>query len=475
MTYLLIVALLGFVASSQAWKSCSPEDGGGVCPVGNHCCRTSTPGVSSCISETLHLHNGTSMCCDDINGLTGCGVGYGCETTYFSNDTISHSCVLIDKSDDEKPNVLPQYRLCSLTNESLKLHTVSVNPTAFDAPKLAYFSSMGSIEDDARLRQHQSLTHIFIIVHGSGRNADDYLCGGISSVLSKTMQKTTMVFAPWFLAPGDGDSNIPNDVLRWTEKGPIPHTWRYGAEATDNVTSSYQVMDAMVEQIMFTNIHRFPNLQRIIVAGHSAGGQFTHRWTLTSNSAIWGDGSISNQQLVPIRVVVANPRSFCYLDKRRYTNGIFTEPNASRVENCPGYNRWEWGLEMDSRVPMPHHVRELIESHGGNTTWLTNNYAKRDVVYLAGSLDILPVRSECEDDDFQGACRFERSKLYFDSLQEFYKTPTHRRLIADGVSHDHCLMFQSVAGQQALFGDFTEAPASPFINLTDPQDKLRIA
>jgi hypothetical protein len=406
------------------------------------------------------------MCCDE-EGLTGCGLGYACQSTY-TNGTAINSCLFLptDTKHEPAPQVLPRHKLCTVTTKQRQLHGLPIGSKT--GSKLGYFSSMGSFEDEDTLLQHQSLTHIYIIVHGSGRNADDYLCGGISSVSPGLMQTAVMVIAPWFPAPGDNtpdNSSIPDEqLLRWNETGPIHHTWRYGAESmTDGVTSSYQTMDVMVERIMFDK-HRFPNLQRIIVAGHSAGGQFTHRWILTSNSRIWRDSeTISDDELVPIRVVAANPRSFCYLDSRRYNkNGELVEPTADCIANCPGYNQWEWGLETDGRVPMPRHVRKQIEEHGGDTTWLTQNYGQRDVVYLAGELDVLKVISECEDDDFQGEYRFERSKLYFDSLQEFYKSPTHHRLVVDGVNHEHCLMFQSEAGQQALFGDFSEDHTTDF-------------
>ena len=80
------------------------------------------------------------------------------------------------------------------------------------------------------------------------------------------------------------------------------------------------------------------------MAGHSAGGQYVHRWTLLSSSPIiWGEdggsGSDSvsvvhddnnanananansttttNNREIEIRTAVANPRSYCYLDNRR--------------------------------------------------------------------------------------------------------------------------------------------------------------
>lgn len=394
------------------------------------------------------------MCCPD--NTTGCGPGYECaqETSDELGDaTERYFCRLYaPPTEDPAPPTLPRYKNCVLMTSSLQIHGLPVLATA---PKLAYFSSLGALDDDTNIQKHRRVTHAFIDVHGSGRNAEDYFCSATASVPSGLVY-TTLVIAPWFMSPQDEALDTSDKFLQWNETGPIPHTWRYGAEATDGVTSSYQALDVLVETIMF-NDNRFPNLRQIIVAGHSAGGQFTHRWALTSSATFWEDSrSGSGNRLVPVRVVAANPRSFCYLDDRRYDhNRQLVKPEPHRIAKCPGYNGWEWGLATkNGRVPLPRHIQKNIEDHGGDVTWLIQSYLVRDVVYLAGCLDILEVRSECEDDDFQGTNRFERSLLYFNSVQEIYGSSIHhQRLVADGIPHDHTLIFQSKAGQDALFGN----------------------
>ena len=447
---LAFIVLIAWATLVNGWESCSVEDGGGICPNGNKCCSTGLNGSSSCIAEPAHEFNGTATCCPDN---TGCGPGYECAT---SAGGVLFCRLYAPPTDDPAPLSLPRYKNCAVKQGDLQLHGLNVAGTD---PKFAYFSSLGSLEDNSNIYSLRRITHVFIDIHGSGRNAEDYFCSATASVPSQLIP-TTLVIAPWFLAPQDEPPDTPNATfLRWNENGPIPHTWRYGAEATDGVTSSYQALDRMMEKIMF-DVHRFPSLQKIIVAGHSAGGQYTHRWALTSSATFWGDSGVVGQnqnRLVPVRVVAANPRSFCYLDNRRYNHkGELRKPTSKRIEMCPTYNGWEWGLELNGRIPLPRHLQRDIAKHGGDVTWLIQLYSKRDLVYLAGSLDILEVRSECEDDDFQGGNRFERSRRYFNSLHDVYGTPTHHRLVAEGVPHDHSLIFQSSAGQLALFGDFQE-------------------
>jgi hypothetical protein len=79
-------------------------------------------------------------------------------------------------------------------------------------------------------------------------------------------------------------------------------------------------------------------------------------------------------------------------------------------------------------------------------------YSLRDVVYIAGEFDVLKVHASCEDDEFQGVNRRQRSMFFFESLSEIYPLHVHRRFIAPNTPHDHCLIFQSDPFQKEVFG-----------------------
>ena len=421
---LLTIVCRLFIAI-EAWQACTPDEGGGICPDLNYCCRTSFAlDSSSCISSNEQPHNGTGTCCGN-HGTTGCGPNYSC-----SSD--GRTCILNRDAKSEQPDMIPSYQLCALPKRSSQqLRSISIEP---DAPQLAYYSTTD-------ITNNPDIRIVLIVIHGSGRNADDYLCCGVSSVPS-FMRSSTLVIAPMFLAHDDGMMPTPVQLLRWNETDPIPHTWRYGADAVYSNISSYQAIDVLIE----TLIDRIPSVERVIVAGHSAGGQFTQRWALTSGSKLW-------KTQVPIRVVAANPRSFCYLDGRRFLNRTFRIPDESKTARCPGYNHWEWGLEQGGRLPTPYFDR-AIEQVGGIQR-MVQRYGYRDVIYVSGELDTLHVSSECESDHFQGPNRRARSHLFFQSLKEIYGRDQmyHLRLIAKGIPHDHCLIFQSSAGQRALYGE----------------------
>jgi hypothetical protein len=185
----------------------------------------------------------------------------------------------------------------------------------------------------------------------------------------------------------------------------------------------------------------------------------THRWALLSNSPAWN--------IMGIRVVVANPRSYCYPDDRRWivdhaSNGncddmndddqcksVFRPPRSEDVETCLEYNQWELGLDGGGDLVCSY--RDHSVSGVGSISDLNERYALRDVIYLSGEHDVIPQFGRCGD-SFQGKNRHERAKNYMDGLQEYFGRPVHDLQIVPNSNHDHSLMFQSTQGRRAILG-----------------------
>jgi len=394
------------------------------------------------------------------------------------------------------PEKLPRYRLCSLPSRALTevygMPIVVAPAVATDketslpipVPVAAYLSSMGAIDtsDPLELEAQSVVETAFIVVHGSGRNPDDYLCCAQSAALS-LQADTTMILAPWFLAPKDkvdnitttttGSTTMKAEPLRWTENGPIAHTWRYGADSIQHNVSSYAVVDEMVHRFL-SDHKRFPSLRRIVVAGHSAGGQYVQRWALLSNGPAFADPAHSYIPRVPTRAVVANPKSLCWLDERRVFDGTLRIPEQDAIFICPTYNEWEWGFDNSTRSTERDKLEapykdEAIRDAGGIEA-VVARYPSRDIVYLAGEKDVL-LNGDCEA-KMQGRFRRERSENYFASLRLIYGRPVHHRYVVSGVHHDHCLMFQSPEGRHALFGEDEETMASQVVGKQALHSKL---
>ena len=218
---------------------------------------------------------------DDALGSTGCGQGYVCRNN--AQGDFPH-CHLVTPVGSEHPPILPRYRLCKVPAKALReVYGLPTDHSSVSAsnPQVAYYSSMGAIDagDSASLALHSRVETVVIVVHGSARNADDYLCCMNSALPEKDSfaNNTIMIVSPWLLTPLDPEVQLISQVkdakpLIWSEDGPIAHTWRYGADALNANFSAYAVVDVLLEQLNNDRV-RFPRLRRVVVAGHSAGGR----------------------------------------------------------------------------------------------------------------------------------------------------------------------------------------------------------
>jgi len=391
---------------------------GTLCPEGNTCCSDGTT------TQCLTGKQSDGVCCGDG---TGCGADRVC--SYDENE--GKYCA--PQLDDGYHDHLPRYNLCSLSQEALS----QVYGLSFfdDMPQAAYLSTHGPLNPSNMALK--DVDQVLVMVHGSGRNAEDYLCSAARAATSNTL-----VIAPWFLAPNDPVSPLHNTTassLRWAEFGPIFHTWRYGADAINDElweankrVSAYDVMDRMMDVLL----DLVPG-KRIVVTGHSAGGQYTQRWALLSNHHIF--------QRKQLRVVVVNPRSFCFLDERRWVDGEFVVPDT----DCDWYNEWEWGFGPGRDLVTPY--KDMAIEEAGGIDPIVARYPNRDIVYLAGEQDVIP-NGDCQD-KLQGNFRRVRSENFVKALKEIYGKDVHRRLVVKGVPHDHTLMYQSEEGQAGLWGE----------------------
>jgi len=535
------------VSAAAEHHSCSASDGGGVCPEKNTCCRAEAAAVhdddddyddyddddgrgappkfwigpavadaaavsssssSGCIPNDMPGPEGV-CCVDDGTATTGCAPNYEC---VISPDPRRRRPLFCKRGDaaqaDPLVETMPRYQLCSPPPGTLtRVHGLPVAVAGSDdggggrqndepikdaAPALAYYSTHGDILGSFNTTNIRAAV---VIIHGMGRNADDYFCSGTSAASLQTNYDplSVLVVAPRFLDPSDGQVVLTTDdvlPMRWGGNGDKFGAWRYGADATSPPPaagiSSFDAMDRLASALGDTN--RFPNLERIAVAGHSSGGQFVQRWALLSGIEMWerrrsrhrlraassSSRTMMTEERPPgpgqpklLRAVVGNPSSYAYLDGRRFfDDGTFRTPSSEEEDSCPGYNRWEWGLDPGGGEIMAAPYKDRAIEEVGGPASLAERFADRDVIYLNGGRDRCNVagldrtgwcyshglETSCGD-AMEGEQRLDRGEKYYRSLRMYFGRRVHSRAVVEGVGHDHSLMWESSVGLSALFDD----------------------
>lgn len=343
--------------------------------------------------------------------------------------------------------------------EGRELRPAKFNPAFlyfFRIPAGQYGGSMG-LERDTLMPYYASAdvqgntpndAEVAIIVfHGYGRNAQDYLCS-VKKIVEESVydRKRVMVIVPKYHARVDFKTATE---LWWNNTHPWGD-WRGGAasDARCGATiSSFKVVERMM--IFLGNKDRFPFLRRIVLLGHSAGGQTVQRFGVLNHlfpNALAGVEVNESEVLhtvrkdLPVVYVVANPSSWAYLDQNRWaydwnwSTNDFTEPvyakydpelgregwtsDRRRRRNWGKHKRgdgWGWGnselqnatpespfLCKESRFNDWHYGINWNNVEYGNIVWYMKRhpcytcihhwYSKRKMIYLVGQNDT------CTDD-----------------------------------------------------------------------------
>ena len=283
---------------------------------------------------------------------------------------------------------------------------------------------------------HPAITRAIIMIQGFKRRPQAAFerVNDIADALEQS--QATVVLAPWFKT--EDDSPEPGEAT-WTENG-----WSRGDESRQSSgVSSFEALDALIDAIAGG---AFPDLQTIVIAGLSAGGQMTQRFAAGSRvEDAW--------PALKFRYVVAGPSSYLYLNEKRQdrlTPFGFAPPLAPGCE----YNSYRYGLRHRNR-----YMRRLDDID------LRHQYLARDVVYLVGADDdasTRPIASGAADRQdsgdldvscaakWQGESRKTRSLVYAAYLDREFPGHRHHQEVIAGVAHQLGL-FATDRGEAWLF------------------------
>jgi hypothetical protein len=288
-----------------------------------------------------------------------------------------------------------------------------------------------------------------IMVHGLSGNAQRYYttlfrsaCRARSDGLAPNVEQETVLISPHFRSTDD-EGDHPAGYHYWSGDH-----WSRGSESTTGAgVSSYAVLDALIGKLTGTVRmspflpfeRRYPNLEMIVVAGHSAGGQFAHRYAGTNGR----HGTVAGVQM---RYVVSAPSSFLYLDDHRpYTDRntgagdpyravsnslipYLPNPGFESAPYCPtSYNDWKFGLED---------LNNYASAVGATT--IRQRLLARPVTVIVGTEDNLPDAADLDRScpaALQGTSRYLRAVRYVMYLEARF--PQHHHAFVDVMGADH--------------------------------------
>jgi pimeloyl-ACP methyl ester carboxylesterase len=267
--------------------------------------------------------------------------------------------------------------------------------------------------------KNEKIVRALIVIHGTNRDADNYFRSTLAAAfLADALEDTILIVPHIASAAGGCQDTLAPDEVSWN-----CNSWRTGGPsvANDKLTS-FDMVDEILRRLAQKEI--FPNLKAIVVAGHSAGGQFVNRYEMSNR--------VHETLGVPVSYVVANPSSYAWIDATR---------PAGEAANCPNYDRWPYGFQKRGGYA----ARVSDED-------LKKQLASRPTTYLLGEIDILPVGgfdSSCSA-MAQGATRLARGQAFGKYVNQTLNAK-HEIVVAPLCGHNARCMFTADIALPILF------------------------
>ncbi len=291
--------------------------------------------------------------------------------------------------------------------------------------------------------RNEAITRAFILIHGGNRDADGYFRSAVAAGFLADALGDTVILSPRFASNtgsrggNDCKDAMAADEISWVCDLKDPDSWRSGGPAFGHKdVTSFDLMDEILRRLARKDL--FPNLKAIVVAGHSAGGQFVTRYQMANK--------VHETLGVALSYIVSNA-SGAYLDTLRPTPGAYpvnasapgyvAPPPASPFEpfadarGCTAYNNWPYGLQNRTG-----YAAEISDDQ------LKKQLASRPAIYLLGEYDVLPLAgfdASCPA-MAQGPTRLARGLAYQKYVNEKYGAH-HTAVVVPLCGHNARCMF----------------------------------
>jgi len=308
--------------------------------------------------------------------------------------------------------------------------------------------------------RHPQITVAWIQVHGDLRNPEHYFATCLAAAFLGRALDTTLVIAPRFAASrGHVDDDVCADRLSPGEADWDCTRWKHGDhERNDFSLTTFGVADLLIRHLSDRKF--YPNLKRIIVAGHSAGGQFAARYQIANR--------VQNSLEAALAVFVSNPSTYTWPDNYRPRLVGDADPQAARdawatelphtnftyrpfpANACSTFNSWPMGLTDLYGYAADTPPKRLLE-----------NLVNWPVTLLAGAEDVVPAHgfeSDCAA-AAMGPTRRSRAEAYARYLQTHYHAKLDVVIVPACGHNDRCVYTHGVV-LPLLFPD--TAPPSTY-------------
>lgn len=261
---------------------------------------------------------------------------------------------------------------------------------------------------NVNLRQPQNIgqfQNLLIFIHGAGLDGADHFSAAINAIRLAGLTSNTIVLAPQYEM-----SNSRNNYY-WTK-----YSWKDGKKSINAVPkiSSYAIFDSLIIDHVLKSYNQ---IQTVVMAGHSAGGQFVYRYSVLSQLP-----DLISQEVIYLPM---NPSSVTFLGPERWNKAKNRFETPLNAPSCPAYNEWIYGL---SDISTNEYDRNITASG------IKEVFPWRNLVIATGTEDLEGGGTDCED-LYQGANRHERAISVFNYMKTFYPSTTHQKIEVQGVDH----------------------------------------
>ena len=273
------------------------------------------------------------------------------------------------------------------------------------------------------------IRRLVLVQSGSPRNSWGYAALMRNNLLCASMDTSVrvdwnsiMIAAPQWFNQHDRDAGAAQATdLYWTD-----NEWAYGPMSTGPVqsVSTFDVTDALIDQY-FGDKSTFPNLESIVIAGHSEGGSLVQRYAMLRKP----DGNDAR-----ISHFAANSGSYAWpIDTRPASGSCAAQMNV-----------WPYGLQDSSSSDVAPYAKSWFSK-----SKVLEAYYGRTIHFLLGDQDNGRGDPHCQA-DFEGPNHLVKGKN-LQTAEGARGQQAHTWDIVAGAGHVDYQMFSARQSQHYLF------------------------